>query len=115
MHAGARPDADRRLSCPGSYIPAGKQSEDISTVIHPHKGLPYLADRKFFGKAPPLALILRLAKNPKIQQKAARQNFQTLPAPFERKCFQRAPTGMPSARCKRSSRLFNKSRLRRIK
>src|SRR5215471_10169313 len=91
MHAGARPDADRRLSCPGSYIPAGKQSEDISTVTHPYKGLPYLADRKFFGKAPPLALILRLAKNPKIQQKAARQNFPTLPAPFEGNVFKEPP------------------------
>jgi hypothetical protein len=83
MHAGTRPGADRRLPCPGVTIPAGKQSEDISTVTTLAKGLPYLADRKFFGKAPPLALYWQLAKNPKIQQKAARQNFQTLPAPFE--------------------------------
>src|SRR5262245_42513069 len=78
MHAGARPDADRRLSCPGVGF---RQANRVKTF----QRLPTLAKGFLTGgpqvlwKSAAFGLNTDLAKNPKIQQKAARQNFQTCP------------------------------------
>lgn len=109
MHAGVSPDADRRLNCLRSCTPRQAWSEDIS-LFNPTQKLPHSGSSSFEKSR--LGLIL-MAENPQeIRQKAARQNFQLCPAPFEGNVLKESPPHFSADRpkCKRSFKFLKLSR-----